>query len=214
MTAIERGRSDDPSRKIAKGFSARRVNVRVMRPPLSAECLLALLAPERPRLARFVRSRLGNPSDTDDVLQQSLVRAVQRIETLEDASRLRPWFYQIVRHVLVDHGRAVSARRRRDNTWAANELVAQTARPEPASELCRCFEPLLARLPELHATLLRRVELGGERVAAVAAVLGVSANRASVALHRARERLRVALAEACGTCAATRRCLACECDAR
>jgi DNA-directed RNA polymerase specialized sigma24 family protein len=64
-------------------------------------------------------------------------------------------------------------------------------------------------LKPTHAELIRRVELQGEPVAQAAAALGMTANHASVTLHRARAELRTKLLTFCGDC----RCLTvCECD--
>jgi RNA polymerase sigma-70 factor (ECF subfamily) len=76
--------------------------------------------------------------------------------------------------------------------------------------LCRCFEPLLSTLPSTQAGLLRLVELEGRPVADAARVLGISANNASVSLHRARAALRAKVEETCGACAEAA-CLDCDC---
>lgn len=68
---------------------------------------------------------------------------------------------------------------------------------------------MLPTLKPMHAELLRRVELQGEPVAGAAAALGITANNASVTLHRARAELRTKLVDFCGDC----QCLDnCECE--
>jgi RNA polymerase sigma-70 factor (ECF subfamily) len=68
---------------------------------------------------------------------------------------------------------------------------------------------MLPTLKPTHAELLRRVELQGEPVAAAATALGMTANNASVTLHRARAELRTRLMDFCGDC----KCLDnCECE--
>ncbi len=54
-----------------------------------ARGLLILLARDRRRLLSFIARRCGSSSDQEDVLQQSLLRAAERIESLRDPERLR-----------------------------------------------------------------------------------------------------------------------------
>jgi len=77
--------------------------------------------------------------------------------------------------------------------------------------LCSCFAHLLPSLKPTHAELLRRVDLEGRPVSATAIALGMTANNASVTLHRARAELRKKLQEFCGSCA-NGACLDCDCD--
>jgi RNA polymerase sigma-70 factor (ECF subfamily) len=62
-----------------------------------------------------------------------------------------------------------------------------------------------------YAEILRRVDLGDERLADVAAGLGITVNNATVRLHRARKALRDQLRAFCGTDSA-RACADCGCD--
>lgn len=61
-----------------------------------------------------------------------------------------------------------------------------------------------------HAALLRRVDLNGESVQDAAKALKMTANNASVILHRARKELRTRLEAFCGACA-DGACLDCDC---
>jgi len=61
-----------------------------------------------------------------------------------------------------------------------------------------------------YATAIKRVDLDGATVVALAREAGITANNAGVRLHRAHEALRRQLALSCGTCA-THGCLDCHC---
>jgi RNA polymerase sigma-70 factor, ECF subfamily len=170
-----------------------------------ADFASALLA-HREAFKGFLTARLGNAAEAEDVLQNGLVKALHHAGELKEHEKLIPWFYRLLRHALVDHVRSRSAASRREEEWAALALVDddQTNR-----HLCSCFERLLPALKPTQAELIRRVELGGETVAAAAAALGLTPNHASVLLHRARADLRSKLTLYCADCA----CLvACECD--
>ena len=156
----------------------------------------------------FLTSRVGNEADAEDLLQNGLVKAMERSGEIKDGEKAVAWFYQLLRNVLIDHVRSRSAAAKRDDAWASNS--ATLADDEEAErQICACFEKMLPKLKPAQAELIRRVELKGEPVAKVAIALGMTANNASVTLHRARAELRTKLMDFCGDCA----CLDnCECE--
>lgn len=156
----------------------------------------------------FLASRVGNESDAEDLLQNGLVKAMERSGEIKDGEKAIAWFYQVLRNVLIDHARSRSAAARRDDAWASSSVTLADDR-EAERQICACFEKMLPALKPAQAELIRRVELNGEPVAKVAIALGMSANNASVTLHRARAELRTKLIDFCGDCA----CLDnCECE--
>lgn len=170
----------------------------------------ALLA-HRSAFKSFLVARVGNEADAEDLLQNGLVKALQHAHELKDGAKLTGWFYQVLRNAVVDHHRSRTSARRRDDAWAAQADTLDLARdPDAHREICRCFEPLLRTLKPTHADLLRRVELHDESVSVAAHALGITANNASVTLHRARAELRKKLEAFCGACAADA-CLDCHC---
>jgi RNA polymerase sigma-70 factor (ECF subfamily) len=172
-----------------------------------ADVAAALLA-HRPVFKAFVVSRVGNEADADDLLQNGLVKALQRAGELKEGEKAIAWFYQILRNAIVDHVRSRSAASRRDDAWVS-DTTALKDDADAYKQLCGCFEKLLPALKPMHAELLRRVELQEQPVAQAASALGISANNASVTLHRARAELRGKLTDFCGNCA----CLDnCECE--
>lgn len=168
--------------------------------PSSPKDLVATrLMAHRDAFKAFLTSRVGNPADAEDLLQNGLVKALSRADDVKDGEKIVAWFYQILRHVIVDHHRSRTAAARRDDRWAA-EAATLASDDEAHRQICNCLEQLLPTLKPTHATLLRRIELQGEPVAEVAAALGMTPNHASVTLHRARGELRARLVRFCGDC--------------
>jgi RNA polymerase sigma factor (sigma-70 family) len=156
----------------------------------------------------FLTSRLGNPADAEDLLQNGLVKAMERSGEIKDGEKAVAWFYQVLRNALIDHVRSRTAAAKRDEAWAS---AATTLNDDHEAErvICACFEKMLPALKPAQAELIRRVELGGEPVGQAAAALGLSANAGSVTLHRARAELRTRLMEFCADCACLEHC---ECE--
>ena len=53
-------------------------------------------------LQRFIASKVNNPADVDDVMQQILMALLTRLETLQQASSVKPWLFQIAHHAIID----------------------------------------------------------------------------------------------------------------
>ncbi len=176
-----------------------------MTPPDLAQ-LAATLQEHRAAFRAFLASRLGNEADAEDLLQTSLVKALQRADEIRDDEKIVPWFYQVLRHAMIDHVRSRRAALQREEAWSS-QSAALADDPEAERHLCACFEKLLPTLKPAQAELLRRVELHDEAVGRVATALGISANRASVTLHRARAELRKRLIEFCGDCVCLDECV-------
>jgi RNA polymerase sigma-70 factor (ECF subfamily) len=167
----------------------------------------ALLA-QRHVFKAFLTARVGNEADAEDLLQNGLVKALQRSGEIKDGEKAVAWFYRVLRNVIVDHVRSRTAANRRDDAWATDAITLNED-PEAERQLCSCFQKLLPTLKPTNAELLRRVELDGQSVSAAAAALGMTANNASVTLHRARTELRGKLMDFCGDCACLNHC---DCD--
>lgn len=171
--------------------------------------LLDRLSGERTKFVRFARRRLSSEADAEDLVQQALVRAAERIESVRDPAHVEAWFYRLLRRMIADvrANHAVRAARldllRPDLDEASPEEIAT----------CGCSLGLLEKLHPGYATMLRRVDLDDEPIGDVARSLGVTVNSATVRLHRARKALREALLDACGT-TSVRACAGCGCDVR
>lgn len=176
--------------------------------PVSPAVVDRLVANHREFLA-FLESRVRDRAVAEDLLQAAFVKALERGGAIRDGESAVAWFYRLLRNALVDHWRR-SAREARVIERGAGEADAAAEDPELHGAVCRCFEGLLPTLQPAYAEVLRRVDLEGRPVGEVAESLGITANNASVRLHRARQALKRSLEASCGTCA-THGCLDCEC---
>jgi RNA polymerase sigma-70 factor (ECF subfamily) len=172
--------------------------------------IASTLLAHRGAFRAFLVARVGNPADADDLLQNGLIKALSRSGELKHGEKSVAWFYRILRHTIIDHARSRGAARQRDGAWAA-DTATLTADADAERVLCGCFEHLLASLKPVQAELLRRVDLQGQPVSAAALALGLTANNASVTLHRARAELRKKIVEFCGACS-NGACLDCDCE--
>lgn len=86
----------------------------------------------RPELTGYCYRMLGSPYDADDAVQETLVRAWQRIDGFEGRSSLRSWLYRIATNVCLDQLRA--GRRRALPMDLSSPVPSSTAPGEPLPE--------------------------------------------------------------------------------
>jgi RNA polymerase sigma-70 factor (ECF subfamily) len=169
----------------------------------------AVLIQNLQQFIAFARKRVGDPHLAEDLVQESLLKAIQADRKPADAEDITAWFYRILRRSIID------LYRRNDVKTRALEKL-KTALPdsldsETEAEICRCFRTLMADLPPQYRELLEQIDLQGGAVPETAARLGISANNATVRLHRARKQLRTRVEQMCAVCSA-HGCLDCTCD--
>ena len=158
----------------------------------------------------FARKRLGDFHLAEDVVQDSLVKALASSKKPAKEEDTAAWFYRILRRSIID------LYRRRDASKRALERFQQELPHSPdASEerlLCQCFKRLLPSVPEQYRQLLQRIDLDGSELSAVASELSLTKNNLTVRLHRARKHLRELISRNCRACS-KHGCLDCTCGA-
>lgn len=138
------------------------------------------LAAALPSLRAFVRRAAGR--DTDDVVQEVLLRAWTYRASCRPDVELEPWLMKIgVRVVLARRGSASHL----SFDAGAHDVGERDRERVDADELART----LATLPAREREVLLRAHRDGESLRAIAATYGVPVNTVKSWLHRARRRV-------------------------
>ena len=169
--------------------------------------LIHALAEDREQFLAFVRRRVRSGADAEDLLQQAMVKATEHVADLRDPEQVRAWFYRILRRVVADHHARWALRESKLAVLAAD--IDEATEEEVAT--CACSLGQLEGLRAEYAEILKRVDVDDEPIADVARALGITANNATVRLHRARRALRDHLKAFCGV-TTMRACLDCTCE--
>ncbi len=179
--------------------------------PSAVATRLARLVEARAQFLGFLERRLGDRATAEDVLQTGFRRLLDREGGPGDDARLVPWFYQVLRNLLVDHHRRRTARDRARAALAAEPSAATEPDDRLLWSVCACVGALAATLRPAYAEALRLVEVDEQPLPEVARRLGLTPNALAVRLHRSRRALRNAVVMMCGACA-THGCLDCTCQ--
>lgn len=62
---------------------------------------------------RFALALTGNEAAAEDIAQEALIRALERLDTFQEGRAFRPWFLKIVENLARDHMRSETRRRQR-----------------------------------------------------------------------------------------------------
>lgn len=166
-------------------------------------------------LRMFLRRRVGDEAVAEDLLQESIIRAVLSHHSVRNDESVVAWFYKIIRHTLIDYYRSKGAEARRNEAFLQELTVSGDDKEPPFDEVratvCTCLHRLLPKLRSNYAELIRRIDLENDSPKRVAAELKISQNNLTVRLHRARQALRASLEQSCGVCS-THGCLNCTCE--
>lgn len=155
--------------------------------------LVDRIAPLAGELSRFARWLASSPQDADDVVQETLVRALRARDVPANDRALRAWLFRIARNVHVDQRRAQAARDRfvvleggRDDLEEVEEPPVKLAQ-EPIDRVD--LERALAELPEGTRAALVLVDVWEFDHAEVAAILDVPVGTVKSRVARGRARL-------------------------
>lgn len=163
----------------------------------------------RARLLGFIRSKVHDDALAEDILQDSLLRALRSASDLQDSEKFVSWLYRIIRNAITDAHRRAGATQRKLDALATSQDAAIPAAADEAS-LCACLEALIPTLKPEYQELVESMELGDVSTEDMTARLGITANNLKVRRHRARAQLRDRLERTCRTCA-EHGCLDCTC---
>ena len=152
------------------------------------EIFAAKVEQELPGLRRYAMALLRGSSDADDLVQETVVRALDRMALFQPGTNLRAWLFTIMHNLRVNAVR----RSKRESSGLSDEVMALLSTPgrqAPAIAL-RDLRRAIDELDEAHRSVLLLVGLEGLSYEEVADILSVPMGTVRSRLSRARTRLR------------------------
>ncbi|HEU0290589.1 MAG TPA: RNA polymerase sigma factor [Burkholderiales bacterium] len=144
-----------------------------------------------PRLRRYARALTGDRNAADDLVQDTVERALSRLHLWRQGSDLRAWLFTIMHNIYVNQTRS----RIRHPHEALDESAAEALHDrEPDWAELRDIDDALSRLPSDQRAVLLLVGLEQFTYEEAAQVLEVPLGTVMSRLSRGRERLRLILA--------------------
>jgi RNA polymerase sigma-70 factor (ECF subfamily) len=155
------------------------------------ESCRALLDDIGPMLMNFLRRRIADRGEVEDVYQDTLMAFFQARHTYQPSRPLEPWLFAIARNVAADHARHYWTRA--SVVQLTDEIPESAAACEPRSD--PNLEDAVARLPDQQREAFAMLKLEGLSIEQAAARAGISEGALRVRAHRAYKAIRKLIGE-------------------
>ena len=155
-------------------------------------CLMTAWHRHEAELRAWLRGRLGNTQDAEDMLQDLFLKALRQDKKFCEIGNARAWLFEVARNALADR-----LRLRKEQVELPDDLADETDEPIPVDTLAQCLPRALAELSDDDRDALTLCDLNDMNQAAYAKLRGLSLSAAKSRVQRARKRLREHLANVC-----------------
>ena len=151
---------------------------------------------------RFVRRRVNDPHQADDVVAEVMLRIHQHLGSLDDRERLTAWVFRIARNAITDHYRR-SARRREVPAAEFEPLTDPSAdawlddQDATLAELASCIRPLVEALPRDYRRALELTDFDGHSQVDAARMEGISVSGMKSRVQRGRHQFATLVKQCC-----------------
>ncbi|BBL91903.1 RNA polymerase sigma factor SigZ [Vibrio rotiferianus] len=144
----------------------------------------------------FLRSKVSNEDDVDDLKQEILLKTYQNLGDIRDVSSVKSWLFQIANNAIIDFYRK-RARNQRDNDLVADDLWFEEQEASLKQELSKCIAPFVQALPEEQSQQLDSIELEGMSQKKLAEQQGISYSTLKSRVQKGRVELKKLFEECC-----------------
>jgi RNA polymerase sigma-70 factor (ECF subfamily) len=148
------------------------------------EAFLTLMRNIGPMLTGFLRRRVVDPNELEDVCQETLIAIYESRHTYQPARPVEPWIFAIARHVAANHYRRQKTRTRwQELLGELPDRVNDTMENE-ASCMVR-FRQALGQLPAFQREAFLMTKIDGLSLLEASERTGASVGTLKVRVHRA-----------------------------
>lgn len=147
-----------------------------------------------PHLRGYAHALTRDPADADDLVQETLLKALASIDSYTPGTKLRAWLFTIMRNTFF-----TAAKKRRREQPGAEDCASRLAVAPPSQETHLLGSQLLAainRLPDHYREALVLVVVLGESYESAASIAGCAMGTIKSRVNRARRMVIDALGEA------------------
>lgn len=142
---------------------------------------------------RYIRARVSQDADADDILQDVFVKVLRHREDLRDEERLAGWIFRVASNAVTDHHRG----RRRDVEPPRLATTPPETDLAAVEELAHCVRPFIEMLEEPYRSALIATDIEGLTQRAAAEQAGISVSGMKSRVQRGRAKLRELFERCC-----------------
>jgi RNA polymerase sigma-70 factor (ECF subfamily) len=149
----------------------------------------SLIDQQIPRLRRYARALTRNPGQADDLVQDTLLRALAKQQLWQPDTNLRGWLFTLMHNQYVNDVRRSAREGQTVEIDTMSNGLAATTDPTASRQLHE-LRRALAQLPDEQREAILLVGLEGLSYAETAAILAVPVGTVRSRLSRGRDNLR------------------------
>lgn len=155
-------------------------------------CIMTAWHAHEAELRGWLRHRIGNSADAEDLLQEVFLKAMRQGERFCAIVDARAWLYEVARNAVADRLRLA-----RNTVGLPEDLSAETEEVAAVDSLAMCLPRVLSELSSADREAITLCDLEGLTQEEYARRKGLSLPGAKSRVQRARKRLRERLTEVC-----------------
>ncbi len=145
------------------------------------------------QLLAFIRSRISDPIQAEDILQDIFLKMYERVHTLRDNQKLESWMYQIARNAIIDHYRT-----HKPLETLIEEIPNPTSNDQQTrQEMASWLLPIITILPDTYREPIRLSEIEGWSHQKIADHLDLSLSATKSRVRRGKRLIKDALTDCC-----------------
>ena len=159
-------------------------------------CLESIWAEFSTPLKNFIKKRVKNEQDVDDILQNVFFKIHHSISNLKEADKIHAWVYSITRHALADFYR--TRKLESDITEFPEDIISDSEDKLTANdEIAQCLIPMIKHLPEKYKQAILLTEFQNLTQKELSERMGLSVSGAKSRVQRAWLKLKEMLLGCC-----------------
>ncbi|OPX90772.1 MAG: ECF RNA polymerase sigma factor SigE [Pelotomaculum sp. PtaB.Bin104] len=147
-------------------------------------------------LKNFIKKRVPNEQDTEDILQEIFSKIHSRIDGLQDDNKIHAWIYKMTRNAIMDYYR--KKEKAIELSELAEKLTNETEEDLSANgEIAMCLRAMVDQLPEKYKQAIILTEFHNLTQKEMGEKLGLSLSGAKSRVQRGRAMLKEILLGCC-----------------
>ncbi|EOA3785113.1 sigma-70 family RNA polymerase sigma factor [Vibrio vulnificus] len=168
---------------------------RISKQTSAVPCLIETWHLSESELYYWLLKQTGDPELSFDLLQDTLLKALQQRQAFCDIRNQRAWLYRVARNMLIDKRRRANQEQVQElsddaSIWEEHELPA-------VDSLAQCLPKALSKLTESESEIIKQCDLQGLTQQQFAEQNGLTLVATKSRIQRARQKLRNVLQVQC-----------------
>jgi RNA polymerase sigma-70 factor, ECF subfamily len=151
-------------------------------------------------LHSFIRSRVSNTHDAEDIYQDVMLKILSKSDTLTSEKSLKSWLYAITKNQIIDYYRSRKSDLRKNSVaFESQQIVDEVAveDDDTEAEFEICLRNYINQLPDDYREIILKSELDGVSQKELSQQLGLNYVTLRSKVQRGRNKIKENILKAC-----------------